>query len=547
MPADIPRGSNLRRVKVNVSITRLMWGSALFILLTAIGLASWVTHEIRALQAGEGRAAQLSEAREGTQELRYHLAQVQQFYTDASLTQENEPAAEAAQHYREAKTLVDKLRGLLPAYGSQLAALNEPVDRLDQTGQRMFQAYSQQGKQAGDEVMEAFDAQSATVIARFNELQQPLGEEFTRVRSDNELRLDELHWVTLAALTVIFILVFGALLLINRRVLPPIRRLHHSLQDLASGSGDLTRMINREAEDEIGAVVDAFNQFSRNLREQIASVGEVAGTLEHSSGQLVSDAQASERSAGVLREEIDQVVTAVHQMTVTVQGVAEHARGSSEQTAEADREVRSALKVIDGTISDIRQLASEVGSAAQVISQLETHSQEIGGVLEVIRTIAEQTNLLALNAAIEAARAGEQGRGFAVVADEVRTLASRTQASTAEIDSMIQRLQGTSRQAVDAMQASQKHADNGVAQAEAAGKALGSIGGLVETVSRSSLQIAEAAREQSQVSDEINQRVANLGVEAGRSVALAENTLQRGRHAGENSQRLRGIVGRFRY
>nr|WP_159973617.1 methyl-accepting chemotaxis protein [Pseudomonas sp. 8Z] len=516
-------------------------------MLTALGLAGWVTLEVFALEDGESRAVQLSQARESTQELRYHLAQVQQFYTDASLTQENEPAAEAAQNYREAKALLVKLRELLPTYAGQLAALNEPVDRLDQTGQRMFQAYSQQGKQAGDVVMKAFDEQSATVIARFGELQQPLSQEFAQLRESNAELLEELHTVTTVALVSIVTVVFGVLLLISRRVLPPIARLKQSLQDLASGSGDLTRVINREAEDEIGAVVDAFNQFSRNLREQIASVGEVAGTLEHSSGQLISDAQASERSAGVLREEIDQVVTAVHQMTVTVQGVAEHARGSSEQTAEADREVRSALMVIDSTVHDIRQLAAEVASAARVIGELETHSQEIGGVLEVIRTIAEQTNLLALNAAIEAARAGEQGRGFAVVADEVRTLASRTQASTAEIDSMIQRLQSTSRQAVDAMQASQKHADNGVAQAETAGKALGSIGGLVETVSRSSLQIAEAAREQSQVSDEISQRVANLGVEAGRSVELAENTLQRGRHAGENSQRLRGIVGRFRY
>ncbi|WP_156458610.1 methyl-accepting chemotaxis protein [Ectopseudomonas composti] len=532
---------------MNVSITRLMWGSALFILVTMLGLATWISLEIDQVELGEGRAAQLSEAREATQELRYHLAQVQQFYTDASLTQENEPAAEAAQHYREAKALVEDLRALLPAYADQLVALNEPVDRLDETGRRMFQAYSQQGKQAGDVVMEAFDAQSAAVIARFNELQQPLSKEFAEVRTRNASLLDELHLVTLVALVAIGLVVFAALLLINRRVLPPIRRLNHSMQDLASGSGDLTREINREAQDEIGAVVDAFNLFSRNLRQQIASVGEVAGTLEHSSGQLISDAQASERSAGVLREEIDQVVTAVHQMSVTVQGVAEHARGSSEQTAEADREVRSALKVIDSTINDIRQLAGEVGSAARVISELETHTQEIGGVLEVIRTIAEQTNLLALNAAIEAARAGEQGRGFAVVADEVRTLASRTQASTAEIDSMIQRLQGASRQAVDVMHASQQHAEKGVAQAETAGKTLGSIGGLVEAVSRSSQQIAEAAREQSQVSDEINQRVANLGEEAARSVSLAENTLQRGRHAGENSQRLHGIVGRFRY
>ncbi|WP_442961818.1 methyl-accepting chemotaxis protein [Pseudomonas sp. BMS12] len=276
-------------------------------------------------------------------------------------------------------------------------------------------------------------------------------------------------------------------------------------------------------------------------------MADVAGTLGHSADQLIDDAQASERSADVLRGEIEQVATAVNQMAVTVQGVAEHAHGSSAQTAEADREVKGANRVIEATIADIRRLADEVGSAAKVIGELEAHSQEIGGVLEVIRTIAEQTNLLALNAAIEAARAGEQGRGFAVVADEVRTLASRTQASTEEIDMMIQRLQSTSRSAVEVMNSGQRYAEQGVQQAESAGRALTSIGDLVTSVSQSSAQIAQAAREQSQVSDEINQRIGNLSSEAGRTVSLAENTLQRGRHAADNSRRLRGIVGQFRY
>nr|WP_068829130.1 methyl-accepting chemotaxis protein [Pseudomonas sp. BMS12] len=532
---------------MKITITRVMWGSAFCVMLAALGLSIWISTEINGLERMEQRLGQLSAAREGAQELRYHLAQIQQFYTDASLTHEREPAEEGAQHHREATQLLGELAQLIPAYASQLDALLPAVDQLNEVGQRMFEAYSGQGQEGGDRVMADFDAQAAAAIARFDALQQPLQEEFTSVQGYSWQLLQELRFVSLAAWGLVLLLVLAALWVIHRRVLPPIHRLSRSLEGLASGSGDLTTLIRRDSADEIGAVVDAFNRFAAGLREQISTVADVAGTLGHSADQLIDDAQASERSADVLRGEIEQVATAVNQMAVTVQGVAEHAHGSSAQTAEADREVKGANRVIEATIADIRRLADEVGSAAKVIGELEAHSQEIGGVLEVIRTIAEQTNLLALNAAIEAARAGEQGRGFAVVADEVRTLASRTQASTEEIDMMIQRLQSTSRSAVEVMNSGQRYAEQGVQQAESAGRALTSIGDLVTSVSQSSAQIAQAAREQSQVSDEINQRIGNLSSEAGRTVSLAENTLQRGRHAADNSRRLRGIVGQFRY
>jgi methyl-accepting chemotaxis protein len=181
-----------------------------------------------------------------------------------------------------------------------------------------------------------------------------------------------------------------------------------------------------------------------------------------------------------------------------------------------------------------------------VISDLEGHSREIGGVLEVIRTIAEQTNLLALNAAIEAARAGEQGRGFAVVADEVRTLASRTQKSTQEINGMIDRLQNASKQAVEVMDDSRVFAERGVQQAISAGEALQRISGLVSSVSDMSLQISQAANEQAMVTDEINRRISSVSVVATTTVALAESTLKRGRESGGDAERLLEIVHQFK-
>ena len=213
------------------------------------------------------------------------------------------------------------------------------------------------------------------MIARFAELQEPLGKDYADVGRRADQRRDSLRFASLLAWSLVVVVIIGSTWLIHLRVLPPIRRLSRSLDRLADGSGDLTREIRQDAEDEIGAVVSAFNRFVAGLRQQIATVAEVAHTLDHSSTQLVSDAQAAEQSAEVLRVEVEQVATAVNEMAMTVQGVAEHAHDSSAQTADANREAHSAIQVVDATIADIRVLAAEVLRAAQVIEELEGHSR----------------------------------------------------------------------------------------------------------------------------------------------------------------------------
>ena len=334
--------------------------------------------------------------------------------------------------------------------------------------------------------------------------------------------------------------------LIASRVLPPMQQLSRALNALNDGSGDLSRSIKSKRDDEIGQVVGLFNTFLGSLRSKIATVADVSKGLEQSAEQLLSDAGASQQSATDLQIEVEQVAAAANQMATNVQGVASNAETSSVQTRDASTQAKAAIAIVDKTIVDIRSLAEEVGRAAQVIADLEGHSREIGGVLEVIRTIAEQTNLLALNAAIEAARAGEQGRGFAVVADEVRTLASRTQKSTQEINDMIARLQNASQQAVKVMDDSRGSAERGVQQALSAGEALQRISALVSSVSDMSMHIAEAANEQAMVTDEINRRISSVSVVANTTVVLAESTLSRGRTSGGDAERLLQIVRQFK-
>jgi len=531
---------------MQLTISRLIALCAAGLLVAAIALTAWMQQQINQLDEQGHQLELLSDALASAQELRYNSAQIQQFYTDASLTQERAPQQEAQQHYAAALSLLSKLAPMVPSLSARLEALRSPLSQLNSAGEQMVRAYAS-GKASGDVAMNDFDQRSSTVISAFAALSEPLTQSYHQQLSATEALREAIKTSNLLAWGLVLAFMLAALWLISVRVLPPVRHLTHALRALNEGTGDLRRSVKQDHDDEVGEVVAQFNLFVGNLRSQIATVAEVSSALERSAEQLVSDAGASEQSACDLQVEVEQVAAAVNQMASTVQDVASNAQASSERTRDADTQAQAAIGVVDKTIVDIRALAEEVGRAAQVIADLEGHSREIGGVLEVIRTIAEQTNLLALNAAIEAARAGEQGRGFAVVADEVRTLASRTQKSTQEINGMIERLQNASQQAVKVMDDSRDFAERGVLQALSAGEALKSISSLVSSVSGMSLHIAEAANEQAAVTDEINRRISTVSVVAHTTVALAESTLSRGRASGEDAERLLQIVAQFKF
>ncbi|MDZ3992359.1 Methyl-accepting chemotaxis protein McpU [Pseudomonas sp. Teo4] len=298
--------------------------------------------------------------------------------------------------------------------------------------------------------------------------------------------------------------------LMARGVTRPILGVAAMLKDIASGEGDLTRRLTYDKRDELGDLAGWFNRFLDKLQPTIAevkrSVQAARGTADQSS------AIASQTSAGMEQQyrQVDQVATASHEMSATAQDVARSAAQAAQAAREADQATREGLAVIDRTTQSIDTLAADMSTAMAEVEGLAQNSEKIGSVLEVIRSIAEQTNLLALNAAIEAARAGEAGRGFAVVADEVRNLAQRTQESVEETRQVIEALQAGTREVVGAMDNSHRQAQGGVEQVGQAVTALQRIGQAVTVITDMNLQIASAAEEQSAVAEEINSNVATI-------------------------------------
>ena len=278
----------------------------------------------------------------------------------------------------------------------------------------------------------------------------------------------------------------------------------------AMSKGDLTYKINVEGKDEFAWMCWEYSQgrkgFSNLVKEILGSAGQLAAAAEELS------AITEQANNGVMRQqgEIDQVATAMNEMSATVSEVSNNAANAANAAQEADDSAKDGWSVVNTTVETINNLASEVERTSEVIENLKGDSISIGTVLDVIRDIAEQTNLLALNAAIEAARAGEQGRGFAVVADEVRTLASRTQQSTREINDMIERLQNGANQAVSVMEMGRAKAEESVEQAAKAGEALQSITSVVDNIKSMNMQIASAAEEQSSTAEEINRNIVNI-------------------------------------
>ncbi len=344
----------------------------------------------------------------------------------------------------------------------------------------------------------------------------------------------------------VLVVLVAVMIVVLRSISLPLRETLERMRDIASGEGDLTKELKAEGNDELANLSEQFNTFIAKIRALVLNVGESIAQLSTAAENLGSASESSAESVKLQQGETDQVASAMNEMTASAAEIAQSAEKASSSAEEARLESEKGRKVVTRTLSMVEELADAMSATTESIANLKSETLNIGSVLTVIQGIAEQTNLLALNAAIEAARAGEQGRGFAVVADEVRALASKTQQSTEEINEMIAKLQQGASSAVEAMEQSQNKTKSSLEQAGEADEMLQRVADAIGMINDMSAQIATASEEQSLVADEINKNVSNI-------VHSTEDTASSTKRVLESSQDIRLVgeklqqqVGQFR-
>jgi len=401
-----------------------------------------------------------------------------------------------------------------------------------------------------DAVGQYRDAQLVSVqaLAKMTELGQQLLDNSEQLNNSQNAKRDadtRQAQSTLGIATVVA-LILGVLAawIITRQITVPLGQTLVAVERVASG--DLTHNLSVDRRDELGQLQGSIQRMTVELRQLISGIGE--GVTQIASAAEELSAVTEQTSAGVNSQKVetDQVATAMHEMTATVQEVARNAEEASEAAVAADQQAREGDKVVNEAIAQIERLATEVGHSTEAMAELKRESDKIGSVLDVIKSVAQQTNLLALNAAIEAARAGEAGRGFAVVADEVRSLAQRTQKSTEEIEELISGLQNGTRQVATIMDNSRELTVSSVELTRRAGTSLESITRTVSAIQSMNQQIAAAAEEQSATAEEINRSVLNVRDVSEQTSAASEETAASSVELARLGSHLQALVGRFR-
>lgn len=436
--------------------------------------------------------------------------------------------------------------GILPSQqASELTKLVDATDKWIKLYEPMFanpaqaEAYFQANSRELEAQFKIIRKQLKTISGLIEAKQQQLRADVAESINTNILSS------TLFSAVIVLAALF-ALFVAKRFVVKPLKEIEKVMADIAQGDGDLSQRLPVTTKDELGALSTSFNQFVGKIHTTVGEVITSSNTVRAEMENIQSLTQHIAEFSSEQQQENDAVATAVNEMKVTSNTVSENANQAAFASDSANQEADQTNATLQETVHSIQSLSKEIDSASLVIHDLDTDVNNIVSILDVIRGIADQTNLLALNAAIEAARAGEQGRGFAVVADEVRSLASRTQDSTGEIQTMIERLQGGAQQAVMSMNSSKESSDSTIQMAESATQSLAVIRNSIEKMNQMNTEIATAAAQQSQVSNEVNANVQRISDNGHQKVEMIRSADQACIRLSQQCQRLDTLVAEFK-
>jgi methyl-accepting chemotaxis protein len=521
-------------------------------LISALGFASYIAYHFKAIQTNDQRLERIQKinypALETVGVIWLELFAARSSMQEAISEGELGSIKKANQHQQTIEELLKKIETFAPQYKSKAQSLKQQLSDYMTTATSLTV-----GIINGEMPLSDIRAQAKNMNRDYDAFSNSLKEFRTEAHKDFAERLGHAKEEGRLSLTtgmiiafVILCIILTASLIIANSITSNLYKIIKELEGMSTGKGDLTVRLETSAQDEIGMLVNRFNAFATHLQLMIKVLANLALGVTKGTEDVQRIAQHTREGIENQQGKIHQVATAITEMAQTSIEVSSNAGQASEATQQANAESQSSQQIVQHNIEGISTLASNIDNAQTVIQALSNEVEKIASASQDIGNIAEQTNLLALNAAIEAARAGEQGRGFAVVADEVRTLAGRTAESTSEIGNIVQSLLVNASQAVEVMEQSKNQAEEAVNQSKNTGESLNSILQSIATINQMNELVSISAEEQSSVAEEVSENIVRINSFSEQTVENAQSTAKATQSLSEQAEQLKAIVNEFK-